>query len=159
MITTPGAARDRGTGRTAAPASGTGLTNARAAFGFGLYGFERRAHGGLPCGSDPVCPQLTSGAEVGAELTGVVKPGLSVVLGEREFLGYLRHWAADQPEPNPPWPVERDRLQRRGGGPAAAHRRGGLRPDPVRPPPKAPGLPRHPPPRPPPPSPRHTPPR
>src|SRR5258708_11268609 len=119
MITTPGAARDRGTGRTAAPASGTGLTNARAAFGFGLYGFERRAHGGLPCGSDPVCPQLTSGAEVGAELTGVVKPGLSVVLGEREFLGYLRHWAADQPEPNPPWPVERDRLQRRGGEPAA----------------------------------------
>ena len=40
-----------------------------------------------------------------------------------ELLGYVRHRAANEPEGNPMRPVERDRLQRGGGEPAAVNRR------------------------------------
>src|SRR5258706_6151768 len=119
------------------------FTRTGAAFGFGPNGLERGPHGGLPCGGNPLCPPLTCCAEVGAEFTGIIQPGLSVVLGERELLCYLRHRTADQPERNPPWPVERNSFECRGGQPSPVDRGGVLGQGHVYPAPKEHELPRH----------------
>src|SRR5207245_4784939 len=80
---------------------GIGSAGPRAAFRFGLDALERGTDCGLPRGCDPVGPPLPGGSEIGPELAGILQPGRAVVLGEREFLGYVRHWAADKPEGDP----------------------------------------------------------
>jgi len=66
---------------------------------------------------------LPGGSEIGPELAGILQPGRAVVLGEREFLGYVLHWAADKPEGDPVRPVEGHGFQRGGNEPAPMHRR------------------------------------
>src|SRR6266702_5511844 len=103
--------------------SGIGSAGARAAFRFGLDALERGTDCGLPRGCDPVGPPLPGGSEIGPELAGILQPGRAIVLGEREFLGYVRHRAADKPEGDPVRPVEGHGLQRGGNEPAPMHRR------------------------------------
>ena len=63
--------------------SGIGSCWSSAAFCFGADAGERGADRSLPRGRDPAGPPLAGDAEVGAELTGIVKPGRAVVLGQR----------------------------------------------------------------------------
>lgn len=54
----------------------------------------------------PDRPPPAGRREVSAQFTGVVEPGGAVMLGQREFLGDVRHGAADEPERDPVRPVE-----------------------------------------------------
>lgn len=77
----------------------------------------------LPGGGDPAGPPLPGDPEVGAELAGVGKRGHTVMLGQGELLGDVRHRAADKPESHPVGPVENDGLERDGSESATVHRR------------------------------------
>ena len=82
-------------------------------FCFGPDARIRGANRRLLCGRDPAGPPLTRDPEVGPQLAGIIKPGRSVVLGERELLVYVRDRAADELERDPVWPAALPRLHDR----------------------------------------------
>ena len=119
----PGGARWNRRGGSPGPAAGSAVGSARWARRSASPGCWRtRRSPPFPRRARPGRPTIARLAEVGTKLTGVGEGGRAAVLGEGELFGEVRHRAANEPETNPVRPVERDRLKRGGGEPAAVFR-------------------------------------